>query len=154
MHFFDVLGLKHVTSKFIPKSLNFEQKLSRVEVTQEFLNEVTVIQNCLMNVIVMVTTFFWYCTCPHFTNVSPASCDHLRLFLFTKLKSILKVYRFMSIGEPEGSSLTQLEAIPNTAFHGCFKDCWPKNVVSNWNYFEGSSIHVDKSIGIFQEKRK
>jgi len=37
----DILGMKHVTVKFVPKLLNFEQKQRRIEVAQESLNEVS-----------------------------------------------------------------------------------------------------------------
>jgi len=38
--FSDVLGMKRVTAKFVPKLLNFEQKQRRMEIAQESLNEV------------------------------------------------------------------------------------------------------------------
>ncbi|CAB3260001.1 unnamed protein product [Arctia plantaginis] len=38
--FSDVLGMKRVAAKFVPKLLNFEQKQRRMEVAQESLNEV------------------------------------------------------------------------------------------------------------------
>lgn len=38
--FTDVLGMKRVAAKFVPKLLNFEQKQRRMEVAQESLNKV------------------------------------------------------------------------------------------------------------------
>ena len=38
--FSNVLGMKRVAAKFVPKLLNFEQKQRRIEVAQESLNEV------------------------------------------------------------------------------------------------------------------
>ena len=38
--FSNVLGMKRVTAKFVPKLFNFEQKQRRIEVAQESLNEV------------------------------------------------------------------------------------------------------------------
>ena len=38
--FSNVLGMKRVAAKFLPKLLNFEQKQRRMEVAQESLNEV------------------------------------------------------------------------------------------------------------------
>lgn len=38
--FSDVLGMKRVATKFVPKSLNFEQKQRRISIAQELLNDV------------------------------------------------------------------------------------------------------------------
>ena len=38
--FSNVLGMKRVAAKFVPKLLNFEQKQRRMEVSQESLNKV------------------------------------------------------------------------------------------------------------------
>jgi len=38
--FSDVLGMKRVAAKFVPKLLNFDQKQCRVDIAQELLNEV------------------------------------------------------------------------------------------------------------------
>ena len=38
--FSDVLGMKRVAAKFVPKLLNFDQKQRRVDIAQELLNEV------------------------------------------------------------------------------------------------------------------
>lgn len=38
--FSNVLGMKHVAAKFVPKLLNFEQKQQRMDVAKESLNEV------------------------------------------------------------------------------------------------------------------
>ncbi|XP_018346773.1 PREDICTED: histone-lysine N-methyltransferase SETMAR-like [Trachymyrmex septentrionalis] len=38
--FSDVLGMKRVAAKFVPKLLNFDQKQHRVDIAQELLNEV------------------------------------------------------------------------------------------------------------------
>ena len=36
----DVLGMRRVSAKFVPKLLNFDQKNRRMTITQEILNEV------------------------------------------------------------------------------------------------------------------
>ena len=38
--FSDILGLKRVAAKFVPKLLNFDQKIRRVTIAQEMLNDV------------------------------------------------------------------------------------------------------------------
>ena len=38
--FTDVLGMKRVAAKFVPKLLNFDQKQHRMNIAQELLNEV------------------------------------------------------------------------------------------------------------------
>ena len=38
--FLDILGLKRVAAKFVPKLLNFDQKTRRMTIAQEMLNDV------------------------------------------------------------------------------------------------------------------
>ena len=38
--FSDILGLKRVAAKFVPKLLNFDQKIRRMTIAQEMLNDV------------------------------------------------------------------------------------------------------------------
>ena len=38
--FSDILSLKHVATKFVPKLLNFDQKTRRMTIAQEMLNDV------------------------------------------------------------------------------------------------------------------
>lgn len=49
--FANILGMKRVAAKFVPKLLNFEQKQQRMEVAQESLNEVNVDSDLLKRVI-------------------------------------------------------------------------------------------------------
>ena len=49
--FSDILGLKSVTAKFVPKLLNFVQKARRMTITQEKLNDVNDDPDLLQRVI-------------------------------------------------------------------------------------------------------
>ena len=71
--FSNVLGMKRVAAKFVPKLLNFEQKQQRMEVTQESL---TMPQP------------------PYLPDMAP--CD---FFLFPKIKKTLKGRRFTAIDD-------------------------------------------------------
>ena len=63
------------------------------------------------------------------------------LFLFTKLKSILKGQQFESVKEIKENSLAELCSIPKEAFHKCFKN-WKKHckrcIKSGGKYFKGN----------------
>ena len=49
--FSDILGLKHVAAKFVPKLLNFDQKARRITIAAEMLNDVNDDPNLLKKVI-------------------------------------------------------------------------------------------------------
>ena len=117
----NILGMKRVAAKFVPKLLNFEQKQRRMEVAQESL------------------------TMPQ-PSYSPdmAPCD---FFLFPRLKRTLKCHRFTAIDDMKSASLKELKAIPKIEFEKCFEDwkkCWHKCIISNGDYFEGDKINVDE----------
>ncbi|XP_018339114.1 PREDICTED: uncharacterized protein LOC108746691 [Trachymyrmex septentrionalis] len=100
--FSDVLGMKHVAAKFVPKLLNFDQKQRRVDIAQELLNEVNNDPELLKTVITGDET--WP---PYSPDMAP--CD---FFLFPKLKRTLKGQRFANIDEIKTESLKELNAIP------------------------------------------
>ena len=119
--FSNVLGMKRVAAKFVPKLLNFEQKQWRMEVAQESL---TMPQ-------------------PPYSPVM-APCD---FFLFPKIKRTLKGRRFTAIDDIKSASLKELKAIPKIEFDKCFEDSkkrWHKCIISNGDYFEGDNINVDE----------
>ena len=129
--FSNVLGMKRVAAKFVPKLLNFEQKQRRMEVAQESL---TMSQP------------------PYSPDMAP--CD---FFLFPKIKRTLKGRLFSAIDDIKSASLKELKAIPKIEFEKCFED-WKKRshkcIISNEDYFEGDNINVGKEINIFFKKRK
>ena len=94
--FSNVLGMKHVKAKFVPKLLNFEQKQRRMEVAQESL---TMLQP------------------PHSPDMAPRDC-----FLFPKIKRTLKGRHFTAIDDIKSASLKELKAIPKIEFEKCFED--------------------------------
>ena len=119
--FSNVLGMKRVAAKFVPKLLNFEQKQRRMEVAQESL---TITQP------------------PYSPDM--ASCD---FFLFPKIKRTLKGRRFTAIDDIKRASLKELKAILKIEFEKCFEDWkkrWRKCIISNGGYFEGDNINVDE----------
>ena len=119
--FSNVLGMKRVAAKFVPKLLNFKQKQRRMEVSQESL---TMPQP------------------PYSPNMAP--CD---FFLFQKIKRTLKGRRFTAIDDIKSASLEELKAIPKIEFEKCFEDWkkrWHKCIISNGDYFKGDNINVDK----------
>ena len=119
--FSNVLGMKRVAAKFVPKLLNFEQKQRQMEVAQESL---TIPQ------------------LPYSPDIAP--CD---FFLFPKIKITLKGRRFTAIGDIKSVSLKELKTIPKTEFEKCFEDWkkrWHKRIISNGDYFEGDNINVDE----------
>ena len=119
--FSNVLGMKRVAAKFVPKLLNFEQKQQRMEVAQESL---TMPQS------------------PYSPDI--ASCD---FFLFPKIKRTLKGRRFTAIDDIKSASLKELKAIAKIEFEKCFEDWkkrWHKCIISNGDYFEGDNINVDE----------
>ena len=117
----NVLVMKRVAEKFVPKLLNFEQKQRRMEVAQESL---TMPQP------------------PYSPEMAP--CD---FFLFPKIKRTLKGRRFTAIDDIKSASLQELKAISKIEFEKCFEDCkkrWHKCIISNGDYFEGEKINVDE----------
>ena len=97
--FSNVLGMKRVAAKCVPKLLNFEQKQRRMEVAQESL---TMPQP------------------PYSPYMAP--CD---FFLFPKIKRTLKGRHFTAIDDIKSASLKELKAIPKIEFEECFED-WKK----------------------------
>ena len=119
--FSNVLGMKRVAAKFVPKFLNFEQERRRMEVAQESL---TMPQP------------------PYSPDMAP--CDFL---LFPKIKRTLKGRRFTAIDVIKSASLKELKAIPKMEFEKCFehwKKRWHNCIISNGDYFEDDNINVDK----------
>ena len=117
----NVLVMKRVAEKFVPKLLNFEQKQRRMEVAQESL---TMPQP------------------PYSPEMAP--CD---FFLFPKIKRTLKGRRFTAIDDIKSASLQELKTISKIEFEKCFEDCkkrWHKCIISNGDYFEGEKINVDE----------
>ena len=115
----NVLGMKHVAAKFVPKLLNSEQKQRRMKVAQESL------------------------TMPQ-PSYSPemAPCD---FFLFSKIKRTLKGRRFTAIDDIKSVSLKEPKVIPKIEFEKRFEDWkkrWHKFIISNGDYFEGDNINV------------
>ena len=94
--FSNVLGMKRVAVKFVPKLLNFEQKQRRMEVAQESL---TMPQP------------------PYSPDMAP--CD---FFLFPKIKRTLKGCRFTAIDDIKSALLKELKAILKIEFEKCFED--------------------------------
>ena len=97
--FWNVLGMKRVAAKFVPKLLNFEQKQRRMEGAQESL---TMAQP------------------PYSPDMAP--CD---FFLFPKIKRTLKGRRFTAIDDIKSATLKELKAISKIEFEKCFED-WKK----------------------------
>ena len=119
--FLNVLGMKHVAVKFVPKLLNFVQKQRRMEVAQESLTMRQL---------------------PYLPDMAP--CD---FFLFPKIKRTLKSRRFTAIDDIKSASLKELKAIPKIEFKKCFEDWkkrWHKCIISNGDYFESDNINVDE----------
>ena len=81
--FSNVLGMKRVAAKFVPKSLNFEQKQRRMEVAQESLRMPQP---------------------PYSPDIAP--CD---FFLFPKIKRTLKGRRFTAIDDIKSASLKDIK---------------------------------------------
>ena len=119
--FSNVLGMKRVVAKFVPKLLNFEQKQRRMEVPQESL---TMPQP------------------PYSPDMAPND-----FFLFPKIKRTLKDRRFTAIDDIKSASLNELKAIPKIESEKCFEDWkkrWHKCIILNGDYFEGDNINVDE----------
>ena len=119
--FSNVLGMKRVAAKFVPKLLNFEQIQRRIEVAQESL---TMPQP------------------PYSPDMVP--CD---FFLFPKIKRTSKGRRFTAIDDIKSASLKELKAIPKIEFEKCFGDwkkLWHRCIISNGDYFEGDNINVNE----------
>ena len=119
--FSNLLVMKRVVAKFVPKLLNFEQKQRRMEVAHESL------------------------TMPQ-PPYSPdmALCD---VFLFPKIKRTRKGRRFTAIDDIKSASLKEIKAIPKIEFEKCFEDWkkrWHKCIISNWDYFKSDNINVDE----------
>ena len=94
--FSNVLGMKRVAAKFVPKLLIFEQKQRQMEVAQESL---TMPQP------------------PYSPDMAP--CD---FFLFPKIKRTLKGSRFTAIDDIKSASLKELKAIPKIELEKYFED--------------------------------
>ena len=119
--FSNVLGMKRVAAKSVPKLLNFEQKQRRMEVAQESL---TMPQP------------------PYLPDMAP--CD---FFLFPKIKRTLNGRCFTAIDDIKSASLKELKAIPKIEFQKYFEDWkkrWHKFIISNGDYFESDNINVDE----------
>ena len=117
----NVLDMKRVAAKFVPKLLSFEQRQRRMEVAQESL---TMPQP------------------PYSPDMAPSD-----FFLFPKIKRTLKGRRFTAIDDIKSGSLKDLKAIPKIEFEKCFEDWkkrWHKCIISNGDYFEGDNINVDE----------
>ena len=119
--FSNLLVMKRVVAKFVPKLLNFEQKQRRMEVAHESL------------------------TMPQ-PPYSPdmALCD---VFLFPKIKRTRKGRRFTAIDDIKSASLKEIKAIPKIEFEKCFEDWkkrWHKCIISNGDYFKSDNINVDE----------
>ena len=119
--FSNVLGMKRVAKKFVPKLLNFEQKQRRIEVAQESL--------------MMPQP-------PYSPDM--ALCDFC---LFLKIKRTLKGRCFTAIDDIKSASLKELKAIPKIEFEECFEEWkkrWHKFIISDGDYFEGDNMNVDE----------
>jgi hypothetical protein len=71
---------------------------------------------------------------PYSPDLAPAD-----FLLFPKLKYPLKGQRFSTVDEIKENSLTELRAIPETAFQDCFqqwKRRWKKCINQEGEYFE------------------
>jgi transposase len=76
---------------------------------------------------------------PYSPDLAPAD-----FFLFSKLKSTLKVRRFQTVDEIKEISLQDLRAIPQNTFQDAFQNWekrWELCINSRGEYFEG-----DKSV--------
>ena len=87
--FSNVLGMKRVAAKFVPKLLNFEQKQCRISIAQELLNDVNNDPGLLKRVIM-------------------APCDFV---VFPKLKKPMKGKRYATIDEIKSESKKELMVI-------------------------------------------
>jgi hypothetical protein len=70
-----------------------------------------------------------------FSGISPS-----RIFLFPKLKTILKERRYQIIEEIQKNSTSEVRAITKNAFQEEFqqwKQSWERFTASRWVYFEG-----------------
>ena len=94
--FSNVLGMKRLAAKFVPKLLNFQQKQRRMEVAQESR---TMPQP------------------PYSPDMTP--CD---FSLFPKIERTLKGRRFTAVDVIKSASLNELKAIPKIVFGKCFED--------------------------------
>jgi len=74
---------------------------------------------------------------PYSPDLAPAD-----FFLFSKLKTTLKVRRFQTIEEIQENAVRELRAITESAFQEAFqqcKKCWEWCIASRGDYFEGDS---------------
>jgi len=120
--FSDVLGMKRVAPKFVPKLLHFDQKNRR-----DLLAKTTTI--------IMPQP-------PYSPDLTPRD-----FFLFPKLKIPMKGQRFTTIEEIKTASLRELKAIPKSAYQKCFEDWkerWHECIISEGDYFEGEKIDIDE----------
>ena len=111
--FSNVLGMKRVAVKFVPKLLNFEQKQRRMEVAQESLTKPQP---------------------PYSPDMAPSD-----FFLFPKIKGTLNGRRFTAMDDIKSASLKEVKAIPKIEFEKCFEDWkkrWPKCIISNGDDFD------------------
>ncbi|XP_055326361.1 protein GVQW3-like [Sitodiplosis mosellana] len=117
----DVLGLKRVKSRLVPKTLNFLcQK-------REFFakNSTHIVPQP-----------------PYSPDLAP--CD---FWLFSKLKRPLRGHCFDTIDQIKAESKKVLKAIPANDFLGCFEDWkkrWHKCIASGGDYFEGDEIDLEE----------
>ena len=84
----------------------------------------------------------------HIVPQSPYSPDLAlcNIWLFPKLKRLLRGHRFDTIEEIQAESKKALKAIPAIEFNKCFDDCekhWLKCIISRGDYFEGDEIDSD-----------
>ena len=69
------------------------------------------------------------------------------IFLFPKLKWLLRGTRFQSIEDIKENSRRKLKSIPENAFKKYFDDwiiCWHECIISGGAYFESGKINLDE----------
>ena len=113
----DVLGLKRVASRLVPKKLNFIQKQRRVDVAKEMISNAD--------------------SDPYSPDMAP--CD---FFLFPRLKLPLRGTRFETIEAIKENSLRELKAIPSAAYKTCMENWikrWHACIAAGGEYFEGDN---------------
>ena len=124
--FWDILGLKCVAAKFVPKLLNFDLLTC----------------HCLFVIFLAKNNTVIIPQPPYSPDLAP--CD---FFLFPRLKRPMNGRRFATIEEIKTESLRELKDIPKSAYQKCFEDSkkrWHKCIISEGDYFDGDNIEIHK----------
>lgn len=123
----DVLGMRKVAARLVPKDLNFLQKVNRLKVAEDMLERVNSDPTFIKRIITGDET--WVFEYDMQTSQLP-----------------LRGTRFESIEDIKTNSQRELKAIPEYSFKKCFDDWivrWKKCIAAEGAYFEGDIINLD-----------